>query len=185
MVIFLLVLIAILAISSIAATTTLTLLIGPDTQGFYTKAVQIFEQQNPDIHVQLIQGPNSTNDREQMFMTASMAKTCPYDVIDADIVWISALAAKGWLLPLDQYVNVDQLYAENFSATVSGGMWDGKLYRIPFMSDAGLIYYRKDLLEKAGLQPPQTFEELFKDAQQLQDPSKGLWGFVYEGAHSI
>ncbi len=177
-----LVLIAILVVSSIAATTTITLLIGPDTQGFYHKAVQLFEQQNPDIHVQIIEGPNSTNDREQMFMTASMAKTSPYDVIDADIVWIPALASKGWLLPLDQYVDINQLYAENFSATVSGGMWDGKLYRIPFMSDAGLIYYRKDLLEKAGLQPPQTFEELFKDAQQLQDPSKGLWGFVYEGA---
>ncbi|MGC8683826.1 MAG: hypothetical protein ACP5UJ_07840, partial [Athalassotoga sp.] len=78
---FSLVLIAAFVVSSIAATTNLTLLTGPDTQGFFAKAIQLFEQQNPDIHVQLIQGPSSTNDREQMFMTASMAKTSPYDLI--------------------------------------------------------------------------------------------------------
>ena len=165
-----------------AAKTSITLLTGPDTQGFWAKTIELFEQQNPDIQVNLIQGPHSTNARLQMFMTASMAHTSPYDLVWADIIWVPALAAKGWLLPIDKYVDVNKLYAQNFRATVDGSIWKGQIYRMPGMSDAGLIYYRKDLLEKAGMKPPRTFKELFEEAQKLQDLAHGLWGFVYQGA---
>lgn len=167
---------------SMAAKTSLTFLTGPDTEHFYATAIELFEQANPDITVNLVQGPHSTNARQQMFMTASMAHTSPYDLVWADIIWIPPLAANGWLLPIDKYVDVNKLYAQNFRATVDGSIWKDHIYRIPVMSDAGLIYYRKDLLEKAGMKPPTTFKELFEDAQKLQDPSKGLWGFVYQGA---
>ena len=167
---------------SMAAKVSLTFLTDPDTQGFFAKAIELFEKANPDITVNLIQGPHSTNARQQMFMTASMAHTSPYDLVWADIIWIPPLAANGWLLPIDKYVDVKKLYAQNFKATVDGSIWKGHIYRMPVMSDAGLIYYRKDLLEKAGMKPPKTFKELFEEAQKLQDPSKGLWGFVYEGA---
>ncbi len=167
---------------TMAAKTSITFLTGPDTQGFFAKAIANFEKANPDITVNLIQGPHSTNARQQMFMTASMAHTSPYDLVWADIIWIPPLAAQGWLLPIDKYVDVQKLYAQNFRATVDGSIWKGHIYRVPVMSDAGLIYYRKDLLEKAGIKPPRTYKELFEDAQKLQDPSKGLWGFVYQGA---
>ncbi len=167
---------------SMASKVSITFLTGPDTQGFFAKAIELFEKANPDITVNLIQGPHSTNARQQMFMTASMAHTSPYDLVWADIIWIPPLAANGWLLPIDKYVDVSKLYAQNFKATVDGSIWKGHIYRMPVMSDAGLIYYRKDLLEKAGMKPPKTFKELFEEAQKLQDPSKGLWGFVYEGA---
>ena len=167
---------------SMASKITLTILTGPDTQHFFATAIKIFEEENPNIVVKDIQGPSSTNSREQMFMTASMAHTSPYDLVWADIIWIPPLAAHGWLLPIDKYVDVNKLYAENFAATVKGSIWKGHIYRVPVMSDAGLLYYRKDLLEKAGMKPPTTFKQLFEEAQKLQDPSKGLWGFVYQGA---
>lgn len=163
------------------AKTTITFLTGPDTQHFYATVIKLFEEQNPDIEVKLIQGPHSTNARQQMFMTASMAHTSPYDLVWADIIWIPPLAANGWLLPIDKYTDVNKLYAQNFRATVDGSIWNGHIYRVPVMSDAGLMYYRKDLLEKAGVKPPRTFKGLFEAAQKLQDPSKGLWGFVYQG----
>ena len=170
------------SVVTMAAKTSITFLTGPDTQGFFAKAIANFEKANPDITVNLIQGPHSTNARQQMFMTASMAHTSPYDLVWADIIWIPPLAAQGWLLPIDKYVDVNKLYAQNFRATVDGSIWKGHIYRMPVMSDAGLIYYRKDLLKKAGIKPPRTYKELFKDAQKLQDPSKGLWGFIYQGA---
>jgi multiple sugar transport system substrate-binding protein len=181
-VLFLIVAMLVFSGISMAAKVSLTFLTGPDTQGFFAKAIELFEKANPDITVNLIQGPHSTNARQQMFMTASMAHTSPYDLVWADIIWIPPLAANGWLLPIDKYVDVKKLYAQNFKATVDGSIWKGHIYRMPVMSDAGLIYYRKDLLEKAGMKPPKTFKELFEEAQKLQDPSKGLWGFVYEGA---
>ena len=41
------------------------------------------------------------------------------------------------------------------------------------------MYYRTDLLEAAGLKgPPFSVEELLKAAQTLNDPAKGVYGFV-------
>jgi len=167
---------------SLAEKTTITALIGPDTTGFDHTVVNLFEKENPNIHVELIEGPHSTDAREEMYIRASEAKESPYDLVWCDIIWIPPLAAKGYLLPLDNYLDINQLYAQHFKATVDGSVWKGKVYRVPAMSDAGLIYYRKDLLAKGGFSPPETFDDLTSTAQKLQDPARGLWGFVFQGA---
>ena len=51
---------------------------------------------------------------------------------------------------------------------ISGGMYQDKLYRIPFRSDAGMLYYRQDLLTQAGYEPPETFSDLITISQDLQ-----------------
>ena len=45
----------------------------------------------------------------------------------------------------------------------------GKLVAMPWFTDAGMLFYRKDLLEAAGKQPPQTWQELTATANELQD----------------
>ena len=42
-------------------------------------------------------------------------------------------------------------------ATVETATYRDKLYAVPVHSDGGLLYYRKDLLDKAGVQPPKTW----------------------------
>ncbi|GAA0595039.1 sugar ABC transporter substrate-binding protein [Kribbella sandramycini] len=54
--------------------------------------------------------------------------------------------------------------------------YQGKLYAIPQVTDMQLLVYRKSLLSAAGLQPPQTFDELFDAAKKLTtDKVKGLF----------
>ena len=64
---------------------------------------------------------------------------------------------------------------------VNGGRYNGQLYRIPFRSDAGMLYYRQDLLAEAGYQPPQTTQELMAISQDLQDRDVVEWGYVWQG----
>ena len=62
--------------------------------------------------------------------------------------------------------------------------YQGRLYAVPFTSNAGLLYYRKDILAKAGRQPPTTWAQLASLARTVA-PRYGLGGyagqFVYEG----
>jgi len=82
------------------------------------------------------------------------------DVIAGDTIWTAELAANGWLANLS-----DRFPEGERSAFVNGAIqsltFEGKIYGVPHTMDAGILYYRKDLLEKSGFsEPPGTWEEL-------------------------
>jgi trehalose/maltose transport system substrate-binding protein len=61
---------------------------------------------------------------------------------------------------------------------------------VPYHADIGILYYRRDLLEKYGYrEPPQTWDELEKTAARIQEGerakgAKDFWGFVWSGTAS-
>jgi trehalose/maltose transport system substrate-binding protein len=77
--------------------------------------------------------------------------------------------------------------ADFFPRIIENNTVDGRLIGIPFFTDAGLLYYRTDLLEKYGYQkPPNTWEELTEQAQKIQEGKRkagkpDFWGFVWQG----
>lgn len=120
--------------------------------------------------------------RAQDLRDASGGSEC-YDVMAVDVVWTAAFAAAGHLVPLDPAeFGVDRMLPEAVrTATTS----DGELWAVPWRSDAGLLYYRKDVLDREGLAPPTTWEELRRQATEVA-PRYGLKGYVaqlsrYEG----
>ena len=53
---------------------------------------------------------------------------------------------------------------------------NGKVYAIKMINDMGVIYYRKSVLQKAGVQPPQTMDDLIAASKKLSNGSmKGLY----------
>jgi multiple sugar transport system substrate-binding protein len=139
-----------------------------------------FQSKNPDIRLQLIEGPFDTNLQENLLTSAFLLGESPYDILNLDIVWVPKFAAAGWLRPLDDLVSPQQL-AEMIENNVEGGRYKGKLYRIPTNSDAGVLYYRTDLLEQAGAKPPETFQQMVTLAQQLQSQQNATWGYLWQG----
>ena len=76
--------------------------------------------------------------------------------------------------------------AAHLPAIVKNNTVDGKLVALPWYTDAGLLYYRKDLLEKHGLQVPATYGDLVAEALTVQEAERAggahdLWGLVFEG----
>ncbi len=142
--------------------------------------VQEFEQKNPDIRINLIEGPFDSNLVENLYTSAFLLGDSPYDIINMDIVWVPKFAAAGWMLDLTNKIPPEQL-SKFIKGNVEGGRYRGKLYRIPHASDAGMLYYRKDILEQAGIKPPKTFEEMFSISQNLQKQGKITWGYVWQG----
>ena len=61
--------------------------------------------------------------------------------------------------------------------------YDGKVWGVPWYADAGLLYYRQDLLEQAGFsEPPKTWEDLKEQAQKAARDTDTRFGFVFQGA---
>lgn len=92
----------------------------------------------------------------------------------------------GWIQPLTDYVNKDAAWNWDDFTTSSRGTAtvNNEVTGVPIVTEEEVLYYRKDLFQQAGLQPPKTIDELVADAQKLTDKSKGIYGFVARGQRS-
>jgi multiple sugar transport system substrate-binding protein len=158
---------------------TIRFLDGPDQGGGWQEIISQFEGTHPSIDIELVEGPPDTDTREDMYSTSLMAQENTYDLIYMDIIWIAKFAASGWIIPLDEYFPPEARKAF-LPGDLVGSIYQGRIYRVPMRSDAGVLYFRKDILKKAGLDPPETWQELVKVAQKLQQPNQ-IWGFVFQG----
>jgi multiple sugar transport system substrate-binding protein len=80
----------------------------------------------------------------------------------------------GWYAPLTDYDFGD--YPKNIMNAASFG---GKPYIVPLVTEWQVLYYRKDLLQQAGLKVPTNFTELEAAAQKLN--SESVAGFASRG----
>ena len=139
-----------------------------------------FNQQHSDIRFQIVEAPSDSNQVEDLYTSSFLLGNSPYDVVYMDIVWTPKFAAAGWLRDLSD--RLDEEEAQQYlEGDIAGGMYQDQLYRIPFRSDAGMLYYRQDLLEQAGYEPPETFPELIEISQDLQQQGLADWGYVWQG----
>ena len=66
---------------------------------------------------------------------------------------------------------------------INSNTYQGKLYGVPWYTDAGLLYYRKDLLDKAGFDAPTTWDELKQQANEIKQSEGIKDGFVFQGSN--
>jgi multiple sugar transport system substrate-binding protein len=105
------------------------------------------------------------------------------DVCSGDVIWTAELAENEWI------ADVSNRFSESERSKFLDGplqslAYEGKIYGLPWDTDAGMLYYRKDLLEKAGFSgPPATWEELKEMAKKVVQDSDTRFGFVFQGAN--
>src|SRR5690606_40126046 len=59
-------------------------------------------------------------------------------------------------------------HGDYFPAALAAARYRGRLYAIPWFVDAGLLYYRKDLLAAHGFAPPRTWDRSEEHTSELQ-----------------
>lgn len=158
----------------------ITMLMQGQDRANWLPFLEEFQQKNRDIRLNLVEGPFDTNLQENLLTSAFLLGDSPYDVLNMDIVWVPKFAAAGWLRPINDRVPSEQL-ADMLENTIEGGSYQGKLYRMPTTSDAGVLYYRTDLLQQAGAKPPETFQDMLTLTQQLQGKQNAEWGYLWQG----
>jgi multiple sugar transport system substrate-binding protein len=138
-------------------TGSFTFVVGKDTSGWTRKLLNDWNQQHPDQKASLLELPEAADAQRSQFVTNLQAKSDRYDVLGIDVIWTAEFAKSGWLLELDQgQFPLDK----ELQPAVDTARFEGKLWAAPFRTNGGLLYYRKDVLDKANKQPPKTFDEL-------------------------
>ena len=133
--------------------------------------------------VEVVSTPNSATERLSFYQQILSAQSADIDIIQIDVVWPGMLA--NHLLDLRTVLakNATQGY---FQAQLDNATVAGRLVSMPWFTDSGLLYYRKDLLEKHGKSVPQTWDELTATARTIQQAERdagnaNLWGYVFQG----
>ncbi len=142
--------------------------------------VEDFNSQNTEIKLEIIEAPNAVNQVEDLYTSSFLLGNSPYDLVYMDVSWIPKFAVAGWLRDLSERISETEL-AKFLSGDVDGSRYQGGLYRIPFRSDAGMLYYRTDLLARSGESPPETFSELIATAKKIQEQNTDYEGYLWQG----
>ncbi|MFU1517177.1 ABC transporter substrate-binding protein [Vreelandella alkaliphila] len=133
--------------------------------------------------VDVVSTPNSSTERLSLYQQILSANSSDIDVMQIDVVWPGLLA--NHLLDLSEVLGEDAA-AGHFDTIVTNNTIDGRLVAMPWFTDAGVLYYREDLLEKHGHDVPTTWQELTDIARDIKDAERAegndrMQGFVFQG----
>jgi multiple sugar transport system substrate-binding protein len=135
-----------------AAGGTITVASGLDvtgTDGVRQRLIEEWNRRNPEHPARLVQLSGAADQQRSQLLGALQSGSASYDVVNLDITWVPEFAEAGLISPLDDRVDLGD-FIDHVADTAS---WKGRVYSVPFNSDVGLLYYRKDYLEKAGIAP--------------------------------
>jgi multiple sugar transport system substrate-binding protein len=136
----------------------ITYVAGKDTTGTIQDQIDIWNKMHPDQKVTFVELPEDADAQRQQMVQNAEAQSSAYTVLSLDVVWTSEFAANQWIEPLPQSEFPMDDYLQ---PAVETGMYRGQLYAAPNNGDGGMLYYRTDLLQKAGFsEPPQTWAEM-------------------------
>ncbi|MFE2754567.1 ABC transporter substrate-binding protein [Actinosynnema sp. NPDC059335] len=138
---------------------------GKDTSGNMQKLVDEWNASHANEQVRIIELPESADAQRQQMVQNAQVKSDAYTILNLDVVWTAEFAANRWVVELP----ADQFELDKFlQPAVKTAQYRDKLYAVPVYSDGGLLYYRKDLLDAAGLKPPKTWAELTTACQAVK-----------------
>lgn len=152
---------------------------GLDTTGATEVLVEAFEEKFPHIKVEHREMPADTGESHDQYVTMFSSQSSEIDVFDTDVIWPAEFAQANYVLELDRFIERDGIDMDNyFPGTVASGNFNGKQWAMPKFTDAGVFYYRTDIVDT----PPETWDELIEMASELQGEEETEFGYIMQAA---
>jgi multiple sugar transport system substrate-binding protein len=138
----------------------------PNQPEVWDEIIGNFEKKHPHIKVEREIGPHSSTAFHDLLTQKLKNRSKDVDVFFLDVTWPPEFASAGWALPLDGRFPPSE--REKFLAgPVMADTYKGNIYGIPLFVDAGMLFYRKDLLKKYRFAPPRTWPEMVAQAKAV------------------
>jgi multiple sugar transport system substrate-binding protein len=143
--------------------------------GTHQQVVEMWNEENPDSPVRIETLPEAADQQREQQALELQAGGAGFDILGVDVIWTGEYAENDWLESLED------IRAEIEEVTLPGpfesATWGGELWAAPYNSNAGLLYYRTDLVDA----PPRTWDELC-DAGVTVGEQEGIAGLAAQGA---
>jgi len=133
----------------------------------------------PNVDVEsTLQPYDRTAQQTRVYLSSGEAS--PYEIFWVTDSLLAEYAENGWIQPIDEYIEkYDDEY--DFIGDIPEGAWEGasyggKRYGIPILNNIMLFFYREDIFDKYGIEPPTTFEEFVEYARMINENEPNMKG---------
>ncbi len=147
------------------------------------KALDRYHKKHPGIKVKILETPDTVQERLGLYLQLLETKNSDVDIYQIDVIWPGDLAEH--MVDLYRY-GARKVAGQHFAPIILNNTVAGRLVAIPWFTNAGLLFYRSDLLKKYNLKIPKTWDELEKTARKIQAGERAagnpdFWGFIWQG----
>ncbi len=153
-----------------------------DTTVYYQPLIDAYTAAHPNVTIEMVD--LGSTDYSTVLGTQLSGSGSDFDIVTIkDVPGYVTLVNKGVIEPLDDRIAADGIDLAKYSGVTDQVTMDGKLYELPFRSDIWVMFYNKDVFDKAGVAYPtndMTWDEYDKLAREITDTTAGAR--VY-GAH--
>ncbi|MFI1016894.1 ABC transporter substrate-binding protein [Streptomyces sp. NPDC020965] len=142
----------------------LTVVTGRDLTGYLRDVLAGWNRTHPGEEARLVELPEAADEVHAQMRESLRAGSDRFDVLNIDVAWTAEFAGRGWIAPIDPSgLPLDRL----LPSVADTATHRGRLHAVPYVTNTGLLFYRKDLLDRAGERPPRTWDELAGLAERL------------------
>ncbi|MCV2491727.1 extracellular solute-binding protein [Geodermatophilus sp. YIM 151500] len=148
------------------ASSQLTWYINPDSGGQAEIASRCTEAAGGAYTIEVAQLPRESNAQREQLIRRLAAEDDSIDLMSLDPPYIPEFAEAGFLAPVPE--DVAQRVTEGVvESAVQGSTWDDELVAVPFWANTQLLWYKKSVVEQAGLdmEQPVTWEQMVQVAE--------------------
>ncbi len=156
---------------------------GPDDSGTLETLIDQFNKENKGvINVNYIEGSRSSDIFYEELEKEFKSNQGKFDAFAGDVIWTSAFAQNKWVEDLTDKFFSNYQPEQFVKPAMQSASYQYRIWGIPWFTDTGILFYRKDLLDQIGVQPPKTWEELRTISKRLKADNLIEDGFVFQGA---
>lgn len=160
-------------------TTKIVFARGVDTSVATEKFIEAFEESHPHIEVEFREMPSDTGEYHDQLVTAFSSQSSEIDIFLADTIWPAEFAQANYALELDRFIEKDDVDMDaHFDGPVKAGNFDGRQWAMPFFVDAGVFFYRTDIVDEA----PETWDDLIEAANQYKGEEGTQFGYLMQAS---
>lgn len=158
-----------------------------DSTDALDEIVKAFNESSEKYEVEPIILTNDSGNMHDQIINSLSSQSGEYDVVSMDVVWAGEFAAAGYIEPLDSFIKDSGWMPTDFNAgSMASGKYQGKNYALPYFSDLGFLYYRKDIVSPEDAvklaSGDYTYDDLYAMLEKYSGQGGTKYGYVYQSS---